>query len=128
MSKQLFQEIASRIQAMENCEKSNNFEWLNKHKARILQLVKDHMPSGSGFDSGTVIDFDASTSEKLVFDTSFHHMDEHGHYDGWTDHTVTVEPSLVYGFTLIDVSGQNRNDIKDYISETFDIVLTTEVD
>jgi hypothetical protein len=118
MSKQLFQEIARTILAMEHCVKYNNIEWLDKHKARILQLVKDHMPSGSGFDSGTDFDFDASTYEKLVFHTSFHHMDDNGMYDGWTEHTVTVKPSLAFGFTL-HISGQNRNDIKDYMQDVF---------
>jgi hypothetical protein len=113
-----YQEISSKLQAMENCQKSGNGEWLEKHEQAILDIVKNEMPSGSGFDNGTDLDFDHSTPEKLVFVTSFHHMNDGGYYDGWTDHTVIVTPSLQFGFNL-KVTGINRNDIKSYIHEMF---------
>jgi hypothetical protein len=90
--------------------------------------VSDHMPHGSGFDGGTQFDYVASHSEKLVFNTSFHHMDEHGCYGGWTDHIVTVVPSLSSpGFNL-KISGRNRNDIKELIHQSFYDALTTEIE
>jgi hypothetical protein len=89
-------------------------------------LVKDYLPSGSGFDAGTTLDEGASSPDKLVFDTSFHHMDEHGGYDGWTEHKVIVTPSLAHGCDL-RVTGRDRNDIKSYIGETFAHALDTEV-
>jgi hypothetical protein len=79
----LYSELASLIQARKNCIASRNEEWEAKHEATILSLVKDNLPSGSGFDSGTKIDLDASHGERLVFFTDFHHMDESGFYDGW---------------------------------------------
>jgi hypothetical protein len=100
-------------------------EWFDKHEDKILALVKEHMPSGSGFDSGTTIDFDASHAEKLVFSMSFHHMNNNGYYDGWTEHTVTVTPSF-QGINL-RISGRNRNDIKEYIHETFMYALMVDV-
>jgi hypothetical protein len=45
-------------------------------------------------------------------------MNQHGFYTGWTEHVVTVLPSLQYGFTL-KISGRNHRGIKDYISEVF---------
>jgi hypothetical protein len=84
------------------------------------------MPSGSGFDSGTTLDLDASHADKLVFQTSFHHMDENGYYDGWTEHTVTVTPSLRDRYH-IRISGRNRNDIKEMIHQSFDVALETDV-
>ena len=51
---------------------------------------------------------------------------ETGMYDGWTEHTVTVRPSLQFGFRL-SISGRNRNGIKDYIAEVFGEILNTEV-
>jgi hypothetical protein len=76
------------------------------------------MPSGSGFDSGTQFDYDKSTPEKLVFHTTFHHMNENGMYDGWTEHTVTVTPSFVLGYH-VKITGRNKNNIIEYINECF---------
>lgn len=126
MARYLYSELASKVCAMRNCEKTGNAEWRDKHEDAILDLVSDHLPSGSGFDAGTKLDFDASHAEKLVFATSYHHMNEHGYYDGWTEHTVTVTPSFIGGFN-IRVSGRNRNDIKSYIGEVFANALNTEL-
>lgn len=121
----LYRELASLVQANINCEISGNKEWFEKHEARIEELVENYMPSGSGFDCGTKIDLDKSTPEKLVFYTDFHHMNE-GYYNGWTEHRITVRPSLAFGFTLT-ISGRNRNEIKDYIHQVFDCALNEEV-
>lgn len=120
----LYRELATLVQARINCIKSNNDVWIGKHEDKIEHLVKQHMPSGSGFDNGTTIELDVCTGEKLVFRTSFHHMDD-GMYDGWTEHKVTVTPSLVSGFDVV-VSGRNRNDVKDYIGEQFQYALDRE--
>jgi hypothetical protein len=84
------------------------------------------MPSGSGVDIGTKLDLGESTSDKLVFSASFHHMDEHGGYDGWTDHKIIVTPSLQFGFNL-KITGRDRNQIKDYLSDIFHTALTSHV-
>ena len=122
--KPLYQDLAALVYARRNCAERTppNAEWFARHTDAILQLVKDHMPSGSGIDSGTELDLERSTPDKLVFATSFHHMDEGGGYDGWTDHTITVRASLWTPFQ-ISVSGRNRNDIKDYLAECFDYAL-----
>lgn len=116
--KELYRVLATLVQARENCLKVRNTEWFDRHTERIERLVKNYMPSGGGFDSGTTLNLSASYPNKLVFDTSFHHMDEAGYYSGWTEHTVTVTPDLASGYHL-KVSGRNRNDIKDYIAECF---------
>ena len=54
-------------------------------------------------------------------------MNENGMYDGWSEHTITVHPSLQFGFRLT-VSGRDRKEIKDYLHETFDFVLREEVE
>lgn len=122
----LYRELASLVRARLNCEEAGNKEWFEKHEARIKELVENYMPSGSGFDCGTQLDLDESTPEKLVFYTDFHHMNEAGYYDGWTEHRITVRPSLAFGFTLT-ISGKNRNEIKDYIHQAFDCALDEEV-
>lgn len=125
MKKNLAIAIASRLIALKNCEKNGNIEWLAKH-SDALNKLEDFLPSGSGFDSGTFLDLEASTTSKLVFNTSFHHMDEYGHYAGWTEHTVTVAADFVLGFD-ITITGENPNgDFHDYIAEEFINTLDIE--
>ena len=118
LTRPLYRAIAEKLQAIENCRKANNAKWEARHSDAIKELVETHMPSGSGFDNGTMLDMTASKPEKLVFQTSFHHMHESGMYDGWTDHSVTVTPSLASGFDM-RIGGRDRNDIKNYIAECF---------
>lgn len=127
MTRPLYQIIAHLLQAIEYCNKNNNHEWAEQHRANIVELVEAHMPSGSGFDAGFSLMFSESTPEKLMFKTEFHHMDENGYYTGWTHHVVTVKPSLVHEFT-ITISGRNTNNIKAYISELLYAVLKNEYD
>lgn len=94
---------------------------------RAEMLVSEHMPSGSGFDNGTKIVIEKSNLSRLVFTTSFHHMNEHGFYTGWTDHTVTLKANL--DGHVIKVSGRDRNGIKEYIESTFwDALDDIEID
>lgn len=89
------------------------------------RLVREYMPSGSGFDAGTELVIDVCDASTLVFKTAFHHMDEHGGYDGWTEHKVKV--TAEFGGFDIYVGGRDRNQIKDYIAETFHYALSQEV-
>lgn len=123
MKRIVYRELASCIDAWSHCDA----EWRVKHWERIESLVARFMPSGSGIDSGTSFNFDRSNGERLVLFCEFHHMNEVGYYDGWTQHTVTVRPSLIHGFTLA-IGGRNRNDIKEYLSQTFRDALSTEFD
>jgi hypothetical protein len=122
----LYRQLASLVAARLNCMASGNDEWRDKHESEIERLTKEHLPSGSGFDNGTTVDLEQSKPNKLVLQTAFHHMDENGYYDGWTDHTVTVTADLQFGFDL-KLNGRNRNDINEYIGEVFNLVLDEEV-
>lgn len=124
MARYLYSELASAVAARKNCENHNNTEWFDKWTERLEDLQREYLPSGSGFDSGTKIDLDASHADKLVLHTSFHHMNEAGYYDGWTEHVITVTPA--FDGINIRISGRNRNDIKDYISQTFHDSLTSQ--
>lgn len=126
MNKTVIQHIASAVQARLNCKASGNQEWYEKHTDRAEDLVEVYMPSGSGFDMGTKIDWQKSNADKIVFDTSFHHMNGNGYYDGWTEHQVVVTPSF-QGLNL-RVTGRDRNDIKDYIIAIFDTACEREVE
>lgn len=123
MNRPVYKAIASRLQAIINCKESGNREWELRHAEVIERIVRNQLPSGSGFDSATRLS-DKSTPNKLIFNTSFHHMNsETGSYDGWTNHVVTITPSLVCDFET-SVSGSDRNGIKDYIAETFSAALS----
>lgn len=107
------------LTARENCERRGNTEWHARWTERIGAIL-DGAPSGSGFDNGTqLLDW---TADRVRFTTAFHHMDDGGGYAGWTEHTVTVTPT--FSGMAITVSGRDRNEIKDYIGQTFDAWLT----
>jgi len=125
MNTKRYQEIASRLKAIENCQKGLNSIWEMEHK-KVIDDIMDLAPSGSGIDSGTTLDMMLSTPEHLVFHCSYHHMNENGYYDGWTDHVVHVTPSLTCGFSL-RITGTNRNGIKDYLIDVYSTWLDEEV-
>jgi hypothetical protein len=127
MGDKIFMMLASAVVARNNCIHSKNDEWQNRWETRIENIVKQYMPSGSGFNDGVEFNMEVSDSNMLVFTTSFHHMDENGFYDGWTDHVIKVTPSFIGSGFDIKVSGRNKNDIKEYISETFANALTEEM-
>ena len=120
--KLVYQEIASALLAL-NWSQENNAPMADIWSDRIEELCKNCLPSGSGIDCGTTLNLDKSTPERLVFDASFHHMDECGFYDGWTDYQVIVTPSLWAGMTL-RVTGRNKRNIKEYLAYTYREALT----
>ncbi len=121
----VIEKIATLVSAIQNCEKSGNSEWLHKHTEYLCKIEGTLLPSGSGFDMGSHVLLDLCKENKIVFHTDFHHMDEHGCYDGWTTHIVTVKPDFVCGLH-ITISGKDRNDIKNFIHETFYQALNQE--
>ena len=87
----IYQRIAVLLAALKNCRKNGNSEWEGRHQDTLDQTLANG-PSGAGIDCGTKLISSASTPERLVFYTEFHHMDEQGGYDGWTVHNVVVTP------------------------------------
>ena len=130
--KPLYQELISKIVAMENCQKTGNTQWEDNHSLAIHEIEMDNLPSGSGIDSGTRVNLDKTTANKLVLDSSYHCMNQDGFYDGWIDFTVIVTPSLLFDID-IDIKGnfsQRHNkyaDVKDYLYDVFSMSLCTLV-
>lgn len=122
----LYQRIASLVAQNHNCVASNNDEWEQRSRAELEQIAKECLPRGSGIDCGTVINLDASDANRIVLVTSFHHMNDAGSYDGWTEHTVIVTPDLAFGFNL-KITGRNRNDIKEYLRDVYHEALQQPV-
>ena len=125
MKRTVIQELACAIVARANCDKSGNSEWGPKWLGRIEDIAENLLPSGSGFDNGTTVDLDRSSEKRIVLSTSFHHMNDSGMYDGWTDHDIIVTPAFD-GFDL-RVTGRDKRDIKEYIAETFHHCLSEPI-
>lgn len=122
----LVEQIASSLSARDHCIDRDNGGMVRLHTKALAELERE-LPNGSGFDEGTKISLDKSRPERLVLHTHFHHMNDNGMYDGWTEHTVVVKPSLVYGIKLT-ISGPNRNGVKQYIEDVFQTTLRSEVE
>lgn len=120
----LIEAIAQALASRNNCALSGN---TNAQKVwdEVLRRLDRALPSGSGIDLGTKIER-ASLPDCVILHTSFHHMDQHGGYDGWTEHRITVKPSFVYGLDL-RISGGNRNEIKDYLHQVYEQALSAPV-
>lgn len=88
-----------------------------------IRRLESMLPSGSGIDNGTTVI--ECTPTKVVMECGFHHMDEHGYYNGWTHHRITVTPT--FAGIVVKVSGRDRNGIKEYLADTYATCLESEV-
>jgi hypothetical protein len=95
-------------------------KWQDKTQD-FIDSIMDTAPSGSGIDCGTELRIDDCTPTKLVFGLSFHHMNEHGCYDGWSDHEVIIKPT--FGGFSMRITGRDRNGIKEYLADVYDCWL-----
>ena len=123
----LYRELAALVEARLNCIKSGNTEWEERHGERIIDLCHEHLPHGSGLDHVVEVMVYDSKPDKLVISADFHHMDENGMYDGWSEHTIVITPSLAHNFNL-RITGRDRNDIKEYLAEIFGYALEQEIE
>ena len=121
--------LARKIQASLSAEQNESTEWNERHWDAALAVIDDYLPHGSGVDSGVDLEKDRNMKpdEKLVLSTSFHHMDEYGGYDKWTDHDIVITPSLSYGFNL-RVTGRDHRDIKEYLGSLFHDCLNQKIE
>lgn len=120
-AKTVIQEIAGTVGAWKRCKAQGN-SFADKHDDRLDTLEREFLPHGSGIDRGVQIDREKSTEARVLLRLGFNHMDEHGFYDGWTEHIVAVVPTFD-GYRL-SIGGRNRNDIKDYLHQTLDYALS----
>lgn len=94
---------------------------------RVNLIEREYLPQGSGIDAGCTVLVEESNANRLVIQTAFHHLNEVGFYDGWTQHKIIVTPSLIHGFD-IKVTGRDKNGIKEYLGQLFYHVLEQEFD
>ena len=83
---------------------------------RIAHYEREHLPSGSGYDRGCTILMEKSTPDKIVILCPYHHMDEHGYYDGWEDYKATVTPTFTGDGMDIRVTG-GRKEHREHVAE-----------
>jgi hypothetical protein len=130
-----YQALARAIAWRERVDSGDGFvaQWTPEHTAEVRAMVDARLnelmsdaPSGSGIDSGTELDSD-STPKRLIFTFGYHHMDDVGCYDGWTDHSAIVTPNLQWGFNL-RITGRDRNQVKDCLYDVFNNWLSDLVD
>ena len=125
MKQTLIAKIANTIDAYKRCIETSN-DYSSIHLDTIKTIERDYLLRGSGIDSGCTINIEKSSADKVVIETSFHHMDANGYYDGWTQHSIIITPSF-YGFH-VKVTGKDKNMIKDYLADEFNDCLSKIVD
>lgn len=122
----LYQAIASLRATIERCKATNpQHPFLPTHEKRLEKLLQ-LLPSGSGLDRGVQLIDDECKSNRLVFQADYHHMNENGFYDGWTEHRIVVTPSLEYG-AVIRITGRDRRDVKQSLHELFHQAMFQQV-
>lgn len=122
----IYVELAARISAMANCLKEGNEHWYGNHGLVIDEIMKTG-PTGSGVDTGLQLMYDKSKTDHLVIAFGYHHMSETGFYEGWTDHELVITPSLHLDY-LLRITGQDRNNIKEYLNDIFSAWLSATVE
>lgn len=90
----------------------------------IKHILSNHMPHGSGFDSG--VKLVSLSPAKVVFEAPFHHMNYDGYYDGWVTYIVTVRSTFNGPDVTVSVKGYDNTArkyaddmMRMYIAETF---------
>ena len=107
-------------------------EYLDSKNEQMEDLVKNYLPSGSGFDGDISID-EKSTDKKIILHVEYHHMNDNGFYDGWSTFKIIITPSLAYDYSLV-VKGETvvkkyfyDGVFKNYIIDTFMPYLDKEM-
>jgi hypothetical protein len=113
--------IAELVEARANCHSSGNAEWFQRHTETLGEVIRDHLPSGSGIDAGCVLCLASCKRDRIVIDVPFHCMSD-GYYTGWRTFKVVARPA----FQSIDitVTGRDVNGVKGYLAEVFHEALT----
>lgn len=117
--------IAELVEARANCHSSGNLEWFERHTAALTEMIRDHLPSGAGIDSGCVLCLASCKRDRIVIDVPFHVMSETG-YVGWRTFKVVARPA--FQSITIEVKGRDVNGVKDYLADLFHEALTRRID
>lgn len=133
----LYQKIAQTLQAIQDCEKSGNKEWYEKHNETLRNIENEYLPHGSGFDGDMGI-FEGNT-KKFIIRFDWHCMNDIGYYNGWLTIDCIVTANMANGFDLkiSFYKSELQNDkakvkkykplIEDFFYDEFDNILNHEI-
>jgi len=99
MNQTLIQAIAQKVDYLKRCEGNPQYEKFTDVARATHDKLLGHLPSGSGIDAGTKLEWDSSKPNCIRFSCGYHHMNDAGYYDGWTHHMIIVTPTFA-GFDL----------------------------
>lgn len=130
-----YQKLATQLNRRENCINrpacKHNFDDAEEKIDSLMFLF----PSGSGFDGKTKINYELSKDDKIVINSEYHCMSENGFYCGWITFRAIITPSLQFGYNMRLVgnfSEMERKEgvygMKEYISDTFNDILSLDID
>lgn len=113
--------LSAQVYSIQQAKKRNDQDEIDRRKAIIEQMI-EALPHGSGLDNGVKFCLERSTDSKLIFSTSFHHMNEVGYYTGWTEHKIVLTPK--FGDYRMRITGINKNNIKEHLADIFSETFT----
>ena len=118
--------ILVSLNAINNCLKSGNNKWYDKHMDNITSALLDVLPHGSGIDGDWSFDY---TDKRIYVSNSYHRMDGYGYYCGWIDFTNIIDGLHrdIWGKLDFTIKGRfgKYQDLKDYLYEIIGESLTS---
>lgn len=112
--------ISECVGSLKRCDQTS--DWVSRYEARLAEIERNYLPSGSGIDSGTKINREKSTEHKIVLEFDYHHMNDTGYYTGWSPYTVTIIPTF-NGIEIARITGRDEY-LKDMLADQFHYALS----
>ncbi len=91
-------------------------------QAKIIELIMESIPHGSGIDGDWNIYFAKSGNGNIICENSIHKMDSNGFYCGWANLRVGINPYL-----MLCTVGQCPKDYEDYCEQAFNAWFTDTI-
>jgi hypothetical protein len=114
--------ISGHLSGVSGAAASECAEWVARHESALAWIERNLLPYGGSIQPQCTVMTGESSPERVVIDVPWHHMNEHGGYDGWTSYRVIVTPSLLHGIS-IRITGRDRDDVKGYLLDIFGTTL-----
>ena len=99
--REFYKTIAGTIKWIDDVDQRDpkNADIINNQCLR-QEWIDKNLPSGSGINSGSKVDWDKSKVDKIIITSSYHVMDENGYYCDMVYFKVIITPSLVTDFDI----------------------------
>lgn len=100
---------------------------LDNAELHVRFYASEFLPHGSGIDNGCVVDIKKSSLSKIILSVDWHHMDEHGYYDGWSTYTVTIAATFGDMHHIKVTGGRKDETVKNCIVQALDMAFANDV-